>query len=441
MNAAIAVVAATLLSYAVVERFLRRTPVTGAIVFTAVGLLASGQVTGLITPSRDGPSATIVLELTLVIVLFTDAMAIHVSAWATQRPLPSRLLGIGLPLTIVMGWLLALPLIPGIGIAEAAVLAAVLAPTDSALGLPVITNEGVPLLIRNALNIEGGLNDGLVLPFVTIFLAVALEDENAVGSGNLLLVFLRAIVASAAIGAAIGLAGTLALRWSMARGWSGRHWRSVALLSMAALSFAVADAIDGSGFIAAWVAGFAAGSVSRGTLGQARQTPEELANIGTSVSFLLFGAVFLAPALANVTWQAAVYALLSLSVIRIVPVVVSLLGSGLAWQTAAYLGWFGPRGLASIVFADLVATSGLPKQGLIVNVVMLTVAMSVLLHGATAHWGAQRYATWFARAAARRPDLPEAAGTGHFVQRLRVSQDTTGDSGRDSGAASDTSPA
>ncbi len=433
MNAEVAVVAATLLGYAVVERLLRRTPVSGALLFTGVGLLASGQVTGLITPSRDGPSATIVLELTLVIVLFTDAMAIHVSAWATQRPLPVRLLGIGLPLTIVTGWLLALPLIPGIGIAEAALLAAILAPTDSALGLPVITNDSVPLLIRNALNIEGGLNDGLILPFVTIFLAAALEDESAVGGGHLFLVFLRAIVASAAIGAAIGLAGTFALRWSMARGWSGRHWRSVALLSMAALSFALADAIEGSGFIAAWVAGLAAGAVSRGTLERARQTPEELANIGTSVSFVLFGAVFLAPALANVTWQAAVYALLSLSVVRIVPVAVALLGSGLARQTTAYIGWFGPRGLASIVFADLVATSGLPKQSLIVNVVMLTVAMSVLLHGATARWGAQRYATWFARATARQPDIPEAAGAGRFVRRLRVSQDITADSERGGG--------
>src|SRR5690348_8377395 len=167
----VAVVAAVLLGYAVVERRLRRTPISGAMLFAAVGLLASDQVTGLFSPSLHGDAAEF-LELTLVIVLFTDAMAVNASGWTTEAPIPVRLLGVGLPLTMLAGWALAVAFFPDIGVWSAALLAAVLAPTDSALGLPVINDERVPRLVRHALNVEGGVNDGLALPFVTIFLAL-----------------------------------------------------------------------------------------------------------------------------------------------------------------------------------------------------------------------------------------------------------------------------
>ena len=422
MNDAIAVVAVVLLAYAAVERRLRPTPVSGAMVFTAAGLLASGQVTGLITPSHAGHGATAFLELTLVIVLFTDAMGVNAAGWAVEAPLPARLLGAGLPLTMAAGWAVGWALFPAAGVWGAALLAAVLAPTDSALGLPVISNERVPRLIRHALNVEGGLNDGLALPFVTIFLALALEQENAVGGGHVLEVLLRGLVASGAIGAAVGWGGTMLLRWSTGKGWSGPHWQSVALLAMAVLSFALADLIEGSGFIAAWTAGLVAGLVSRGSLAEAQQTPEELASLGVSVSFMLFGALFLAPELDQVTWATAGYALLSLTVIRMIPVGLALLGSGLARQTVAYIGWFGPRGLASIVFADLVVTSGLPEQHLIVPVVMLTVGLSVVLHGVTASWGAERYGRWYLAAATRNPGIREAAEAPQVAYRVRVSQ-------------------
>jgi NhaP-type Na+/H+ or K+/H+ antiporter len=409
MERVIAVVAVVLLAYAVVERRLRPTPIAGAMVFTGVGLLASEQVSGLVRLSGHSNGATAFLELTLVTVLFTDAMAVSGARWATEASLPARLLGLGLPLTMVAGWALAVTLLPGTGLWGAALLAAVLAPTDSALGLPVITNPRVPRLVRDALNVEGGLNDGLALPFVTIFLALAGEEEGAAGGGHIFQVLLRALVASGAIGVVIGAGGALALGWSMRRGWSARHWQAVALLAMAALAFVLADGIEGSGFIAAWVAGLAAGMTSRGSLAGAQKTPEELANLGVSVSFVLFGALFLAPALAEVSWPAIAYALGSLTVIRMVPVAVALLGSRLAHPTVVYVGWFGPRGLASIVFADLVATSGLPEERLIVPVVLLTVGLSVVLHGLTAPWGAERYGRWYSATVARHPGIREAA--------------------------------
>lgn len=421
MDRAVVLVGAALLCYAVFEGRVQRIAISAAMVFTAVGLLASERVTGLITTSSHGHSATAFLEVTLVIVLFTDAMAINATRWTTEARLPGRLLGLGLPLTILAGWLVAAVLLPGIGIWGAALLAAVLAPTDSALGLPVITDRRVPRLVRHALNVEGGLNDGLALPFVTVFLALALEEEGAVGGGHVLAVVLRAL-ASAIIGAAVGGGGTLLLCWSMRRGWSARHWRSAALLAMAVLAFALADLIEGSGFIAAWVAGLVAGLVSRGALDEAQQTPEEVANLAISVSFVLFGALFLAPALEHASWIALGYAVLSLTVIRMVPVAVALFGAGLAAPTIAYVGWFGPRGLASIVFADLVATSGLPDQSTIVTVVILTVGLSIVLHGVSAPWGARRYGQWFARAVTVAPDLREAAEPPPVRSRVRVTQ-------------------
>jgi sodium/hydrogen antiporter len=317
---AIAVVTAVLLGYAAVERRLRSTPISAAMVFTAVGLLASAQVTGLITSAGTGHWATGFLELTLVIVLFTDAMGANAAGWAVEAPLPARLLGAGLPLTMAAGWAVGLALFPAAGVWGAALLAAVLAPTDSALGVPVISDERVPRLIRHALNVE-----------------------------------------------------------------------------------------------------LAAGLASRGSLAEAQQAPEELASLGVSASFVLFGALFLAPELDQVTWTAAGYALLSLAVIRMIPVGASLLGSGLAWRTVAYIGWFGPRGLASIVFADLVASGGLPEQHLIVPVVMLTVGLSVLLHGVTAPWGARRYGRWYAAAVTRDPGIREAAEAPRRAYRARAS--------------------
>jgi sodium/hydrogen antiporter len=317
---AIAVVTAVLLGYAAVERRLRSTPISAAMVFTAVGLLASAQVTGLITSAGTGHWATGFLELTLVIVLFTDAMGANAAGWAVEAPLPARLLGAGLPLTMAAGWAVGLALFPAAGVWGAALLAAVLAPTDSALGVPVISDERVPRLIRHALNVE-----------------------------------------------------------------------------------------------------LAAGLASRGSLAEAQQAPEELASLGVSASFVLFGALFLAPELDQVTWTAAGYALLSLAVIRMIPVGASLLGSGLAWRTVAYIGWFGPRGLASIVFADLVASGGLPEQHLIVPVVMLTVGLSVLLHGVTAPWGARRYGRWYAAAVTRDPGIREAAEAPRMAYRARAS--------------------
>lgn len=381
--------AAVLLAYAVVGRRLRSTPISGAIVFTAVGLLASDQGTGLISPSGHGHVAAAFLELTLVIVLFTDAMAVSGARWTTEAPLTTRLLGLGLPLTMVAGWVLAL--LPDAELWEAALLAAVLAPTDSALGL-----------------VEGGLNDGLALPLATIFLALALKEKGAVGGGHLAEVFLRALVASGAIGVVVGRAARCccAGRWAglvgtaLAVGGVAGHGRPRLRARRRHRGQRLHRRLGGR-------AGRRPGLA--GQPGRSPADPRRAGQPGDLGQLRAVRALFLAPALTEASWVAVAYALGSLTVVRMAPVAAALLASRLARPTVAYIGWFGPRGLASIVFADLVATSGLPEQGLIVTVVMLTVGLSVVLHGVTAPWGAQRYGNWFAAAVTHDPGTREAA--------------------------------
>ena len=409
--AGVAFVAITLVAYALLSRRLRTTVVSGALLFAGAGLLAGGRGLGIVTPGPQSQETRLLFEATLAVVLFTDAAATSTTALLRERVMPLRLLAIGLPLSILAGWGVALALPSQLSLWEAALVGAILAPTDAALGEAVISNPRVPALVRDGLSVESGLNDGLALPFVTIFVALALAANGQESSVHVVETFLRAIVLSAAIGVAMAWVVTKLLLWSQERGWADPFLQPAALLATIALVYVAADAARGSGFIAVWAAGATAGTVAAGRLTGARSFFDALIDLLSSVSFLLFGAAFLGPAIADATWVSLVYALLCLTVIRMAPVAVALLGTGMSRPTVGYVGWFGPRGLASIIFAGLVVENELPGATPIVHVVMLTVGLSILLHGVTAWWGAERYADWYERAARTRPDLPEAAAS------------------------------
>jgi len=333
---------------------------------------------------------------------------------------PERLLGIGLPLTIVLGTAAAAAVFGQLTLGEALVLGVVLAPTDAALGQAAIADRRVPALVRQGLNVESGLNDGMSLPFFVLALAAAAPavepGHGAVG------VFLRALVLSAALGLAVGWAAGRLLTWALGRGWVDETWRQLSVVAVALLAYELAVVVDGSGFIAAWVAGLAFGGALRteprggGTLPRTVGFGEHLATLLTSMSFFVFGAVLLGPVLQELRWQPVVYAVLSLTVVRLLPVALALAGSRLAVPTVAYIGWFGPRGLASIVLGLIVVEAGPPHVGLIGDVVALTVGLSVLLHGVTSLPLAARYGGWYAAAVRRRPEIPEAGpgGAGPF---------------------------
>ncbi|HZB22051.1 MAG TPA: cation:proton antiporter [Blastococcus sp.] len=398
---------------ALVSRRLAPTPVSGPMVLVAAGLACGPVGLDLIDISRDSEAVTLLLEAALVAVLFTDAAGVRWSALRRDDALPLRLLGLGLPLTMVLGTIGAWLLLPGFSIWECALIAVVLAPTDAALGQPAIADPRVPATVRQGLNVESGLNDGIALPFFVVLLAAATGAESA-GAGE---VFLLALGLSTAVGVLIGSLGARVLASSTALGWVGDEWRRVPALMFAALGYVLTVSMGGSGFITAWVTGLAFGVVWRRTAppnAAATTGPqsviglsEELGDLLASLSFFVFGAVLLGPALSAIDWRTGLYAVLSLTVVRMAPVATALLGSRFRRATVLYVGWFGPRGLASIVFALLLLEDGPPAAELLVDVAALTVGLSVVLHGASAAWAARTYAAWHARAALTTPDLRE----------------------------------
>ncbi|MEU9702849.1 cation:proton antiporter [Streptomyces sp. NPDC047981] len=424
----VAAVAGVTAAYALVSRRLAPTPVSSAIVFTGCGILLGPAVLDLVSLGPDAEPIMVLLEAALTLVLFTDAMTVRRRDLTSGGFLPRRLLGIGLLLSIVAGWLLAWPLLPGLTMAELALLGVILAPTDAALGKSAMSDPRVPALVRQGLNVESGLNDGMVLPFFVVALAAipgtSYAAEGAAGT------FWRALVLSTVLGLLVGGIGGRLLGAARARGWVTKEWRQVYVLAVAVASYELAVVVDGSGFIAAWVAGFACGHALRHAPAAAEEraeeragrddTPEFAENLGgllASISLLLFGAVLLGPALEHLTWQIVVYALLSLTVVRMVPVALSLLGSGLRAPTVAYIGWFGPRGLASVVLGLLMVEEHVPGTELMGRVVAVTVALSVLLHGVSAPAFAERYGRWYRRADETAPEglresrtVPEVTG-------------------------------
>lgn len=404
-----------LFAFALVQRWLAKTPITGPMVFVALGLVAGASGLGII--SGDGDQTVdvvnIVFQGTLVLLLFTDAAALRFSSWKKDADLPGRLLGIGLPLTIGLGTIFAALLLTDLSIWEAAIVGAITAPTDAALGAAVIANPRVPERIRQALDIEAGLNDGISFPFVLIFIGLAGPDQGP----GVIETFAVAIGVAILVGVAVGFVGGKLMVRAAEAGTMGHAWSSIAVIVLASTAFILSDVGGGSGFIAAFVGGLAYGEATRGKI----KSNELLAvNLGlglTQISFLLFGALILEPALGKITWPIIAMAILSLTVARMAPVAISMIGMKLKHVTILYMGWFGPRGLATIVFAALVVTEAdLPGTSTINVVAAVIVGMSVLLHGLTAYPGSQAYATWY-----ESHDDPTKLAEGQTVHHRKIS--------------------
>jgi len=389
---AVVYMGACVLGWALIERRVASLPITAPMVFVALGLLASTDVLGIIQleAGRVSSDIKIVLEGTLALVLFSGAAALRLRRNAA---LTNRLLGVGLPLTIAVTWVIALVLFGEFSIWEAAIVGAIVAPTDAALGKAVISNPRVPRRIRTSLDVESGLNDGISLPFVLVFIALA---EGSLAEGDIIDTFVRSIGVAAVVGLGVGLAAAWLQVRAERAGWMGPSWSRIAVVATALIAFATSDQLGGSGFIACFVGGLSYGQATRDRLAANDALINDLGDVLVQVSFLLLGAVVIAPALGAASWQIWLMAVLAITVARIGPVALSLIGTHARGPTIAYLGWFGPRGLATIVFAVLVVSERqIPSTGLIVTIAAITVFLSVYAHGLTAGIGANRYADWF----------------------------------------------
>ncbi len=387
--------------YGLVSRRIAGTPLTAPIVFVVGGILVGvfGGSLGLgVEAAGEGgrievtDTARHVAEIALVLLLFTDAARIDLASLRSSSSLPLRLLVVGLPLSIGVGGLVALGLFSGqLELWEALLVGAILAPTDAALGAVVVSSPKLPLRLRQALNVEAGLNDGLAVPFFTVFAVLA--AEAAEGEPTFLRIAFEKLGYGGLIGIAAGLGGGWLLRAAAQRGWSAPASEQLAVLSLAVVAWWAAEEVGGSGLIAAFVGGMAFGLIAREIEGRALGFAEDLGQLLSLLVFFAVGVVSV-DVLDGATWETAVYAVLSLTAIRMLPVALALRGTGLRPWTVAYLGWFGPRGLASLLLALilLVEYPTVPGADAIVITVVLTVLVSVFAHGATAAPLTERYA-------------------------------------------------
>lgn len=392
------------LAYAAGSRRLEGTPLTAPMLFTGFGMLVAEPALGLVSLEAGDEAVHLLAELTLVLVLFADASRIDLGALRRELGLPARLLGVGMPLTILLGLGAALVLFEELELFEALVLAAVLAPTDAALGQAVVSAEAVPARIRQALNVESGLNDGIAVPVVVIAVGLAGGHAESDAAG-----WVSFTLAQVGLGPLAGLVGgglvAAGLGRSFTAGFMSEPFARLAGLLLALLCFLLAEAIGGNGFIAAFVGGLTFGATQPRLAEEVHVFLEAEGQALMGVVFLLLGAVLAWPALLHFTPANALYALLSLTVVRMLPVSLSLLGAGLRPASHLFIGWFGPRGLASVIFGLLVvAKLDVPHREDIYCSAVLTVLASVVLHGLTAAPGAKAYGAYVARGHASMPE-------------------------------------
>jgi NhaP-type Na+/H+ or K+/H+ antiporter len=380
------IVAATIFLWVTVSARLTRADLSAPIVFVAVGVLlaAIGLVDAPTAPETFKP----LVEVALVWVLFSDAARVPIQDLSHDLGRYLRLLALGLPLTILAGWGIATWLLPALGVWLALLVAAALAPTDAALGVPVVTNPAVPGRIRRLLTVESGLNDGIATPVVMLALAgAAATDERGPGVGEAVV----ELAVGALTGVAVGFAGGWLLRRARGRGWVAEEFTGIAVLALALAAYLCALTMGGNGFVAAFCGGMAFGAAA-GPRAPAELTfLEQAGGLVSLLVWLAFGALAVPIMVDHLSLPVVVYAVLSLTVVRMVPVALATVGGGMTRATVLFVGWFGPRGLASLVFALLALEELGPAADEAVALITLTVLLSVVAHGLTAAPLAARY--------------------------------------------------
>jgi len=388
---AYALIAAFVVFYGAFSKRLDSTVISGPMVFVAFGIILSSEVTGLVT-FKEHTLINIIANITLILILFSDASRINLSLFWKEQDLPRRLLGLGLPLTILLGFFVAVLFLTGLPLWQAAVLATVLAPTDAALAQAVINSERVPGRIRQALNTKSGLNDGICFPILLLFIYLADTSSGQYPTSYWLRFISIQLILGPIIGIIVGYIGGKIVVWSVNKGYITGNFQRLSIIGLSFLAFFTAELIGGNGFISAFFAGLIFGNTARKVSGPIYHFGEAEGDLFILLTFLLFGAVMVPEVAKNFNWSYVIYALISLTVIRMIPVAISLIGKGLTLPSFLYLGWFGPRGAASILYVLLVVDkSELSGEEIIFKIATLTVLMSVFLHGLTAVPGAKAY--------------------------------------------------
>ena len=385
MYTELAILALFIFLYSMVAGRIERSAISGPMVFVAAGLLMGPYGLGWFRGNATSEDLRILADLTLALILFIDAANADLSTLKRQFRIPSRMLLLGLPGVIALGFVFAVLMFDGLTIYEAAILATMLAATDAALGKAVITNKAVPGRIREGLNVESGLNDGICVPIVLFFVALAVGGAHGESSTSAMALVIQELGIGMVVGLGLAAVGTTLFHWCAKQGWGTEIWMQLTVIGLAIASFAVAQSLHGSGYIAAFTSGLLFGYLAKDATHKLVLAAEGTGETLALVTWSLFGAMVIPQAMQVFTWDVVVYALLSLTIIRVVPIFLSLSGTGESVSSRLFLGWFGPRGLASIVFAIIVINAGVPGGEFLALVVICTVFISLVAHGITAN--------------------------------------------------------
>jgi NhaP-type Na+/H+ or K+/H+ antiporter len=412
----LAAIAAVFLAFSLVSRRLQNTVLTASIFFVGAGLVLGSRLIRAVDLSQVAPFFLVVGVVALSLSFFNQASRINPATLPGAAALPARLLLIGLPLTAVAGALVGAWLFPGLTLIEAALLGTILAPADTGLIPAVMGSERVPVRIRQALNVESSLNDSITTPFATLFMALAQTELGLDAARIHWLSPLTQVGLALLIGLAVGGGGGWLLREADRRGWINPGFQGLVFPSLTMIALPVAYLVGGNYFIACFVAGMTTAWVFRDYGERYSHFSETAEHMLSLVVLLILGTEFV-KRLPALDWRIVLYAVLSLTVVRMAPVAVALLGKRLHWESVLFLGWFGPRGLASIVLGTLVLdrVPGIPHSETITLTVMSTVVLSIVLHGASAVPLVVRYGQ---RAARFEADAPENKPVAEMPIRL-----------------------
>ena len=371
--------------YSLFSKAVSRSILTLPILFVAFGFAISAPLGAALAPEFIDEAKRLVAEITLVLVLFSDASHIRFRRLAENWKLPMRMLVIGMPLTIALGSLVAYLLNPEAGLAMALLTAAVLTPTDAALGQSVVSSPDVPERLSQTINVESGLNDGLALPFVLFGAVLASAGAGAANTDGLAIQAITQVILGPIAGIVVGWIFARVMDWAQPLDIMEEAAGGVIFLTAAFTAYTLAEVIGGNGFIAAFVGGMVFGNAYRHNVHFIREFMDGAGEILTMAAFLIFGAFLLPLGLEHAGWSTVVLSVLFLTVVRMLPIFLSLAGSGLPTREKLFLGWFGPRGLASILFTLLMMEAyDFPAKNELLACVSLTVALSILLHGLSA---------------------------------------------------------
>jgi NhaP-type Na+/H+ or K+/H+ antiporter len=404
----IAIIAGLIALGVLASEWLARRSVSLPIIFLVAGWMLGQHGLSWVNLSLDTEVVKALTELTLALLLFADASTLRRRRVQSEAGLEGRLLGIGLPLTIALGGLLAYLLFPDDNLGIVLLIGAALAPTDAALGLPIFTNRDIPARIRQSLNVESGLNDGIVTPFVTLFIAMAVSEMPA-SEDSWLAGAASEMAWGIVVGVVVGIVGGWLIREALSRELTSPEMGQIAFFCLSLAAFFGAHELDGNGFIAAFVAGLFCGSIMRHSAAEAAEFTETAGTGASLFVWAVFGASLVPLALDEaLSWQVVLFAILALTVMRMIPVAIAMLGTGFRRDTVAIMGWFGPRGLASVVFL-VTAIVALDDGGLsptLIGAMTWTIGLSVVLHGISA----SPLARWYGgRLAKANDDIPERA--------------------------------